>query len=144
MTEQQTESTLKQNEQTEKEVTLELIKSSVDSLREIRIFKWVFVALTLVFIGITAFSSLYPASPKIVSFNVKDTTGTFLAQVAQLSLDENQKKNLVVRYQQNLDKVMKEYYEQGIIVLSTPAVLSPVEDKTSEIKAKISELMKAK
>lgn len=112
---------------------------------KVRTLKWTVGVMATLAIGIASVFTLNLLNQeRFVMFNVKDTTNNFLKQVAQLNLDENQKKNLVVRYQRNLNDIVKGYQEQGIIVLSTSAILTPVEDKTSEIKAEISKRMRVK
>jgi type-F conjugative transfer system protein TrbI len=81
---------------------------------------------------------------KIVAFDIKATTNTFLKQVASLNIDENQKNLMVKRYSAAMDAVIKEYQSQNYIVLVKDAVVSNVDDKTGEIQKKIAQKMKGK
>lgn len=81
---------------------------------------------------------------KIVAFDIKATTNTFLKQVASLNIDENQKNLMVKRYSAAMDAVIKEYQSQHYIVLVKDAVVSNVDDKTGEIQQKIAQKMKGK
>ena len=81
---------------------------------------------------------------KIVAFDIKATTNTFLKQVAPLNIDENQKNLMVKRYSAAMDAVIKEYQSQHYIVLVKDAVVSNVDDKTGEIQKKIAQKMKGK
>lgn len=105
--------------------------------------KW---AVVLLFIIVTALGVLFgfQKEQRIVMFDVRGTTNNFLDQVALLDITEPQKQAMVKRYQYHLTNIMKEYQDDGIIVLSSSAVVSQVEDKTDEIKKEISQRMKAK
>lgn len=93
-----------------------------------------------------AFSVVYFffSPTKIVAFDIKATTNTFLKQVASLNIDENQKNLMVKRYSAAMDAVIKEYQSQHYIVLVKDAVVSNVDDKTGEIQQKIAQKMKGK
>ena len=77
-----------------------------------------------------AFSVVYFffSPSKIVAFDIKATTNTFLKQVASLNIDENQKNLMVKRYNAALDSVIKEYESQNYIVLVKDAVVSNVDE----------------
>ncbi|GJI56959.1 hypothetical protein HEMROJRC1_20710 [Rodentibacter sp. JRC1] len=102
------------------------------------------LALFLVLILALAINHFFFSSPKVVSFDIKSTTNTFLKQVATLNIDENQKNMMVKRYNLALDSVIKEYEAQNYIVLVKEAVVSNVEDKTADIQRKIAQKMKKK
>lgn len=80
--------------------------------------------------------------PRIITFDIKATTTTFLKQVATLNIDENQKSVMVKRYNKSLTEVVKDYEAQNYIILVKNAVVSNVEDKTNEIQQKIAQKMK--
>lgn len=117
---------------------------SIESLRtQVLWLKWLLVALALVVL-IISFVGFYRKDQRIVMFDVRGTTNNFLDQVALLDITEAQKQAMVKRYQHHLTNIMKEYQDDGIIVLSSSSIVSQVEDKTDEIKKEISQRMKAK
>lgn len=111
-----------------------------------KLFKKCDQLIVIVVSVLIAFSIVYfffsPA--KIVAFDIKATTNTFLKQVASLNIDENQKNLMVKRYNVALDSVIKEYESQNYIVLVKDAVVSNVDDKTGDIQKKIAQKMKGK
>lgn len=111
-----------------------------------KLFKKCDQLIVIVVSVLIAFSVVYfffsPA--KIVAFDIKATTNTFLKQVASLNIDENQKNLMVKRYNVALDSVIKEYESQNYIVLVKDAVVSNVDDKTGDIQKKIAQKMKGK
>ena len=101
----------------------------------------VIVLSVLIAFGVAYF---FFSPTKIVAFDIKATTNTFLKQVASLNIDENQKNLMVKRYSAAMDAVIKEYQSQHYIVLVKDAVVSNVDDKTGEIQKKIAQKMKGK
>ena len=101
----------------------------------------VIVVSVLIAFGVAYF---FFSPTKIVAFDIKATTNTFLKQVASLNIDENQKNLMVKRYSAAMDAVIKEYQSQNYIVLVKDAVVSNVDDKTGEIQKKIAQKMKGK
>lgn len=126
------------------EQAIEQLVAELEGVKgQLRVMKFGMGLLGIITVGLASvFVTEQLNQERLVMFNVKDTTNNFLQQVAQLNLDDNQKKSLVSRYQRNLNEIVKEYEDEGIIVLSTSAILTPVEDKTAEIKAKIAKRMK--
>lgn len=125
---------------------MEQIYVELDDLRDkLRYMKWGVFLLGIIAMGSTAIliSNLINKE-QFVMFNVKETTNNFLNQVSQLDIDEQQKKAIVARYQRNLTDIVNEYRAQGIVVFSTSAILTSVDDKTAEIKSEIAKRMKAK
>ena len=96
--------------------------------------------VTLVILGCIKYFFFPPM--KVATFDIKGTTNTFLKQVATLNIDESQKNAMVKRYNTAMDSVIKEYEAQHYIILVKDAVISPVEDKTSDIQRKIAQKMK--
>ena len=80
--------------------------------------------------------------PKVVAFDLKATTESFLQQLQHSSLDEQSKNNTVKRFELAINRVMAEYEADNTVVLVKAAVVSSVPDKTSEIKKKIAQRMK--
>lgn len=95
--------------------------------------------IVIVLSVLIAFSIVYFffSPSKIVAFDIKATTNTFLKQVAALNIDENQKNAMVKRYNVALDSVIKEYESKNYIVLVKDAVVSNVDDKTGDIQKKL-------
>lgn len=144
-------STLRDEESSSQEMLpdltpLEALSVEVYDLKDkLRYIKWAFA--TLAFISVVVTSMLVfktMQQERFVMFNVKGTTNDFLKQVSQLNIDDKEKKKLVARYQKNLTDIIKGYQEQGIIVLSSSAIMTRVEDKTPEIKTEIAKRMKNK
>lgn len=105
--------------------------------------KWL-SALSFVMAGAAigvAVMSLYK-QPKVVAFDLKATTESFLQQLQHSSLDEQSKNNTVKRFELAINRVMAEYEADNTVVLVKAAVVSSVPDKTSEIKKKIAQRMK--
>lgn len=111
-----------------------------------KLFKKCDQLIVIVVSVLIAFSVAYFffSPTKIVAFDIKATTNTFLKQVASLNIDENQKNLMVKRYSAAMDAVIKEYQSQNYIVLVKDAVVSNVDDKTGEIQKKIAQKMKGK
>ncbi len=111
-----------------------------------KLFKKCDQLIVIVVSVLIAFSVVYFffSPSKIVAFDIKATTNTFLKQVASLNIDENQKNLMVKRYNVALDSVIKEYESQNYIVLVKDAVVSNVDDKTGDIQKKIAQKMKGK
>lgn len=85
---------------------------------------------------------LLMTQPKVIVFDVRNTTNTFLEQVAQLNLTEQQKEAMIKRYENVVQQVISEYEISNHIVLAKNAVISKDDDRTAEIKAKIAARMK--
>ncbi len=86
---------------------------------------------------------LWIVQPKIVVFDARNTTNTFLEQVARLNLTEQEKQVTLKRYENIVQQVISEYEAKNYIVLAKNAVISKDDDVTAEIKAKIAARMKA-
>lgn len=103
------------------------------------------LAKLLACIGLVYLAYIFFSPSKLVSFDIKATTNTFLKQVASLNIDEEQKNAMVKRYNVALDSVIKEYESENYIVLVKDAVVSSnLDDKTNEIQKKIAQKMKGK
>ena len=103
------------------------------------------LAKLLACIGLIYLAYLFFSPSKLVSFDIKGTTNTFLKQVASLNIDEEQKNAMVKRYNVALDSVIKEYESKNYIVFVKDAVVSSnLDDKTNEIQKKIAQKMKGK
>lgn len=103
------------------------------------------LAKLLACIGLIYLAYIFFSPSKLVSFDIKGTTNTFLKQVASLNIDEEQKNAMVKRYNVALDSVIKEYESENYIVFVKDAVISSnLDDKTNEIQKKIAQKMKGK
>lgn len=103
------------------------------------------LAKLLACIGLIYLAYLFFSPSKLVSFDIKGTTNTFLKQVASLNIDEEQKNAMVKRYNVALDSVIKEYESENYIIFVKDAVVSSnLDDKTNEIQKKIAQKMKGK
>ena len=103
------------------------------------------LAKLLACIGLVYLAYIFFSPSKLVSFDIKGTTNTFLKQVATLNIDEEQKNAMVKRYNVALDSVIKEYESENYIVFVKDAVVSSnLDDKTNEIQKKIAQKMKGK
>lgn len=103
------------------------------------------LAKLLACIGLIYLAYIFFSPSKLVSFDIKGTTNTFLKQVASLNIDEEQKNAMVKRYNVALDSVIKEYESENYIVFVKDAVVSSnLDDKTNEIQKKIAQKMKGK
>lgn len=103
------------------------------------------LAKLLACIGLVYLAYIFFSPSKLVSFDIKGTTNTFLKQVASLNIDEEQKNAMVKRYNVALDSVIKEYESENYIVFVKDAVVSSnLDDKTNEIQKKIAQKMKGK
>ena len=103
------------------------------------------LAKLLACIGLIYLAYIFFSPSKLVSFDIKGTTNTFLKQVASLNINEEQKNAMVKRYNVALDSVIKEYESENYIVFVKDAVVSSnLDDKTNEIQKKIAQKMKGK
>ncbi|MDO9794922.1 TrbI F-type domain-containing protein, partial [Glaesserella parasuis] len=71
-------------------------------------------------------------------------TKLFLEQISKLDVSEEKKQQIVTKYEKALNGVVADYQAQNMIVLVKNAVVSPVEDRTSEIQREISKRMQEK
>lgn len=104
-----------------------------------------FVSSALAISALALAGYLYLNQPRIVSFDVKETTKTFLIQVGQLKVSEEEKARIVKRYEQTLNRVIEDYQKnENTTILVSNAVVSKVDDKTDEIKRRVAQQMKSK
>ncbi|TNH04044.1 hypothetical protein FHQ26_00585 [Testudinibacter sp. TR-2022] len=94
-------------------------------------------------VGATFQALSYYRQPKLVTFDMKGVTDTFLKQVANRNLPEEDNRKLIARYERELANTIDEYsQEQRVIVLVKGAVVTPVDDKTAEIKKRLAQRMR--
>lgn len=75
--------------------------------------------------------------PHFVTFDIKGTTDSFLKQLEQTSLNEEEKIKRVKRFEQTLRMTVSEYRNENVVIFVKAAVVSDLPDKTVEIKRKI-------
>lgn len=105
------------------------------------------VLLVIIFIISVISSSLsvygYLSAPKVATFDFKNTTDTFLEQVGKLDLSEDQQKNIMRKYEANINEIIKENYtDKNVTIFVKGAVVGKVDDETRNIKILLSEKMK--
>lgn len=105
---------------------------------------WVGGSIALSLASLVCAGYLYFNQPKVVAFDLKSTTKLFLEQINKLDASEEKKQQIVKKYEKTLNSVVADYQAQNMIVLVKNAVVSPVEDRTSEIQREISKRMQGK
>lgn len=105
------------------------------------------IFLIIIFIISVISSSLsvygYLNTPKVVTFDFKNTTDTFLEQVGKLNVSEEQQQNIMRKYEANINEIIKENYtDKNITVFVKGAVVGKVDDETRNIKILLSDKMK--
>lgn len=79
---------------------------------------------------------------KIVTFDIKGTINLFLSQTKESELNEEQIKNLTIKFNDVLDSTVKSYSQNNnVLILVKPSVVDGAEDITNEIQHLISEKM---
>lgn len=79
---------------------------------------------------------------KIVTFDIKGTINLFLSQTKESQLNEEQIKNLTIKFNDVLDSTVKSYSQNNnVLILVKPSVVDGAEDITNEIQHLISEKM---
>ncbi|MGK3125869.1 TrbI F-type domain-containing protein [Candidatus Pantoea formicae] len=82
--------------------------------------------------------------PALVTFDMKGTTNALIRQSAKLDLTDEQRRQLLTRFDQSITTATTEYAaSHGAAILVSPAVISGLPDVTPEIQARLAELMKA-
>lgn len=82
--------------------------------------------------------------PVLVTFDMKGTTNALIRQSAKLDLNDDQRRALLTRFDQSVTTATAEYAaSHGAAILVSPAVVTGLPDATSEIQARLAELMKA-
>lgn len=113
-------------------------------MRKIKIKRWIGGLLLSNILTVIGLIYVVYQQPKFVVFDIKKVTDTFLKQVIELKLPEEQGKKLVRRYERTLNTVITEYEkEHNTIILVKNAVVSNLDDKTNEIKKEIAGRMKS-
>ncbi|PHM59557.1 TrbI F-type domain-containing protein [Xenorhabdus ishibashii] len=97
--------------------------------------------ISLISIGVALY--LYLNIPKFVSFDMKNTTDTFLNQMAKLDISSEEQKAMMKKYERSIHSVINEQYsENNTIVFVKGAVMSKINDETPKIKTKLVSKMK--
>ena len=78
----------------------------------------------------------------IVSFDIKSTTNKFLLQSAKLTLNDEQRKELVQRFNRALTDTLADYAAaNNVVVIVQPAAVSGIQDVTPQIRTELSKAM---
>lgn len=79
---------------------------------------------------------------KIVTFDIKGTINLFLSQTKESELNEEQVKNLTIKFNDVLDSTIKSYSQNNdVLILVKPSVVHGADDITNELQQLISEKM---
>ncbi|WP_272664080.1 MULTISPECIES: TrbI F-type domain-containing protein [unclassified Providencia] len=94
-------------------------------------------------ISLTMAIYLYVSTPKLVTFDIKNTTDTFLNQVAKLDLSEEEQQSLMKKYERTINQIIySDYNKNNTIVFVKGAVVSNLKDETKNIKKQLAAKMK--
>ena len=86
---------------------------------------------------------LYVSTPKFVTFDLKNTTDTFLNQVAKLDLSEEEQQSLMKKYERTINQIIyTDYNKDNTVVFVKGAVVSNLKDETKNIKKQLATKMK--
>ncbi|MCT8760483.1 TrbI F-type domain-containing protein [Glaesserella parasuis] len=132
-------------EQVDKQMRVEELVNPIVPSHSNSLMKWLVggnIVLSLSSLACAGY--LYFNQPKVVTFDLKNTTKLFLEQISKLDVSEEKKQQIVTKYEKALNGVVADYQAQNMIVLVKNAVVSPVEDRTSEIQREISKRMQEK
>lgn len=81
--------------------------------------------------------------PTLVTFDLKGTMNAFIRQSAKMPLDDDQRHQLLSRFDKSLTTVTAQYAEaHNAGVLVSAAAVSGLPDATPEIQARLAEAMK--
>ena len=98
------------------------------------------ITINIFFIIYLCFS--HNTQRKIVTFDIKGTINLFLSQTRGSELNEEQIKNLTIKFNDALDSTVKSYSQNNdVLILVKPSVVYGAEDITNEIQHLISEKM---
>ncbi|WP_241576707.1 TrbI F-type domain-containing protein [Rosenbergiella collisarenosi] len=95
---------------------------------------------------ITTLVVIHHQKPKIVTFDIKQTTDDFVQQTAVLGqkINKQQLELMTKKFNASLDKTINQYSSEGYVVMVGPAVIAGAKNITPEVKMKIAQNMKAK
>lgn len=105
------------------------------------IIKLIASSLLIALLIVSAQHWLFPP-PNIITFDIKKTTDRFLVQVSKLNLTDEQKDQLIERYNTTLERVLEKNSKSNTVILVNSAVMAGAVDKTADIQQQIAEVMK--
>jgi conjugal transfer pilin signal peptidase TrbI len=92
----------------------------------------------------TALWLMFLRPPGVVAFDMKGTMNAFIRQSAGLELTDEQRKQLVARFNRQLTSVTEQYArEHRVSILVSPAAVAGVPDVTRDIQAQLAREMQA-
>lgn len=81
-------------------------------------------------------------APKTVSFDMADTVNSFMGQVANQKMTEDEIKTITAKFNLALDDALSEFQQRNrVMILVTPAVVAGVEDITTDIQERVAARM---
>lgn len=94
--------------------------------------------------GISAAISQYLLKPPgMVTFDMKNTMNAFIRQSAKMDLTEEQRRQLLARFDRGLTTVTRDYaQEKHVAIVVSPAVVTGLPDATPEIQSRLAAAMK--
>lgn len=94
--------------------------------------------------GISAAVSQYLLKPPgLVTFDMKNTMNAFIRQSAKMDLTEDQRRQLMVRFDHGLTAVTRDYaQEKKVAIVVSPAIVTGLPDATPEIQSRLAAAMK--
>ncbi|EFD1638959.1 TrbI F-type domain-containing protein [Klebsiella pneumoniae] len=121
------------------------MSSVISDVKESELIKYALLIIVSCLVSIIVLFVLWSAwlkPPVIVSFDIKSTTNKFLLQSAKLTLTDEQRKDLVQRFNKALTDTLADYAaENNVVVIVQPAAVSGIQDVTPQIRTQLSKAM---
>ncbi|MEW5115266.1 TrbI F-type domain-containing protein [Citrobacter freundii] len=121
------------------------MSSVISDVKESELIKYALLIMVSCLVSIIVLFVLWSAwlkPPVIVSFDIKSTTNKFLLQSAKLTLTDEQRKDLVQRFNKALTDTLADYAaENNVVVIVQPAAVSGIQDVTPQIRTQLSKAM---
>ncbi|HBV7680505.1 TPA: type-F conjugative transfer system protein TrbI [Klebsiella pneumoniae] len=121
------------------------MSSLISDVKESELIKYTLVIIVSCLISVIVSFVLWSAwlkPPVIVSFDIKSTTNKFLLQSAKLTLNDEQRKELVQRFNKALTDTLADYAAaNNVVVIVQPAAVSGIQDVTPQIRTELSKAM---
>ena len=121
------------------------MSSLISDVKESELIKYTLVIIVSCLISVIVSFVLWSAwlkPPVIVSFDIKSTTNKFLLQSAKLTLNDEQRKELVQRFNRALTDTLADYAAaNNVVVIVQPAAVSGIQDVTPQIRTELSKAM---
>lgn len=121
------------------------MSSVISDVKESELIKYALLIIVTCLVSIIVLFVLWSAwlkPPVIVSFDIKSTTNKFLLQSAKLTLTDEQRKDLVQRFNKALTDTLADYAaENNVVVIVQPAAVAGIQDVTPQIRTQLSKAM---